>query len=132
MSRLGRALDALRAELPSTRRAQWEADRLLALESELELLREENARLMAEQGRAPDPTALAESLRAIAVAGMNGVAAGASEPATEDDAWDALARTAALREGLLAVCIELEHAAVRARSGLEEVGVFLDDSGRSS
>lgn len=126
MTSVGRTLRGLRNRLAPGRREAWEAERLLALESETMLLREENARLIAERARPTDSTALVERLREL---GGEPVDPGRpSVGGSEAGAWEALTRAAALREGLIAVCVELEQAAAHARIRLEELGPSLDAS----
>jgi hypothetical protein len=127
LSRVSRAIAAVRSELPSSRRARWEAERLLALEAELELLREANARLTAERGRPPDAGTLVERLRAASAGGDDARTPQAAGAAHGDAAWDALTRVAALREALLVICVELEQTAIHARALLERAGRVLDD-----
>jgi len=86
--------------------------RLEELEAELVLLREENARLAAEQVRPGNPGRVVEQLRAVSAH----VDAATSEA---DDAWEQLAEAFVTRELLLSVCIELERLGARLRQQLE-------------
>lgn len=76
------------------------------------LLREENARLAAEQVRSGNPGRVVEQLRAVAAH----VDAAASEA---DDAWEQLAEAFVTRELLVSVCSELERLGARLRQQLE-------------
>ena len=86
--------------------------RLEELEAELVLLREENARLAAEQVRPGNPGRVVEQLRAVA----EHVDAAASQA---DDGWEQMAEAFVTRELLLSVSIELERLGSRLRQQLE-------------
>jgi hypothetical protein len=86
--------------------------RLEELEAELVLLREENARLAAEQVRTGHPGRVVEQLRAVAAH----VDVASSRA---DDAWEQMAEAQVTRELLLSVSIELERLGARLRQQLE-------------
>jgi hypothetical protein len=94
--------------------ADNDGDPLLALQAELTLLREENARLKAEKYRRPDLGTVVEQARA------------ASAPGGGDDSADEAAQLLAdglmLRETLLKVCREMNQSmlALEARLLTEE------------
>ena len=78
---------------------------LAALQGELGLLREENARLQAERGRPLDPGRVADDVRVLA-------AAAGQVDACGDDAWHVLTEALVLREALLDLCQGVELAMV--------------------
>jgi hypothetical protein len=76
------------------------------------LLREENARLAAEQVRAGNPGRVVEQLRAVS--------AHVDASSEADDAWEQMAEALVTRELVLSVSIELERLGARLRQQLEE------------
>jgi hypothetical protein len=86
--------------------------RLEELEAELVLLREENARLAAEQVRPGSPGRVVEQLRAVA-------AHVDTATSQADDAWEQMAEAFVTRELLLGVSLELERLGARLRQQLE-------------
>jgi hypothetical protein len=102
----------LRARLRKSGRTSYAETRLEELETELVLLREENARLAAEQVRAGNPGRIVEQLRAVS--GQVDVASSEA-----DDAWEQLAEALVTRELLLSICTELERLGTRMRQQLE-------------
>lgn len=86
-------------------------DALGALQAELALLREENARLKVERQRRPDAGHVVERLREIA-------AVTGRLDDFGDDAWHVLTETVVIRETLLDVCREIEHAMVNLQNRL--------------
>jgi hypothetical protein len=86
--------------------------RLEELEAELVLLREENARLAAQQVRPANPGRVVEQLRAVP-------ATPEARESEADDAWEQMAEALVTRELLLSVSIELERLGARLREQLE-------------
>jgi hypothetical protein len=82
--------------------AETDGDPLLALQAELTLLREENARLKAEKYRRPDLGTVLDQARALAEPG-----AGSGDAA--DEAAQLLADGMMLRQSLLKVCREMNQ-----------------------
>jgi hypothetical protein len=74
-----------------------------ALEAELALLREENARLRAEQASAPPAGQLIELVRGL---GQNGHTGGD----VEDEAWQVLSEVLVMRNVLADICQEVSSA----------------------
>jgi hypothetical protein len=105
-------IQVLRARLRKSGGTSYAETRLEELEAELVLLREENARLAAEQVRAGNPGRVVEQLRAVS--GQVDVASSEA-----DDAWEQLAEALVTRELLLSICIELERLGTRMRQQLE-------------
>ena len=79
-----------------------------ALEAELALLREENARLKVDAAKPPGPGRAIERLRGVAELGSAPPAADAVDQA--DDAWQALSEATMLLEVLSDMCAEVQGA----------------------
>lgn len=92
-----------------------------ALELELELLREDNARLRMAQHRPPDVGRLIDQLRLVA--GERG------QSELEDEVWSLLGQLLAMREGLEQVCSEIEATTSAVRARLQGLSVDLDAVG---
>jgi len=98
---------------------------LAVLQGELELLREENARLQAERGLPLDPGRLSGDARALVTAAEQADSAG-------DEAWHVLTEALVMREALLDVCQGVELAMVslgdRLRTLAPSAALALDSS----
>jgi uncharacterized small protein (DUF1192 family) len=94
------------------------------LETELALLREENARLKVERHRPADAGHVIERMRAIRQEAPSGQPAG--EPSRSADGTQALAESLALREGLMDACQEARQAMRGIRGRLEALTGDLD------
>jgi hypothetical protein len=105
-------IHVLRTRLRRSGAASPAQTRLEELEAELVLLREENARLAAEQVCAGNPGRVVEQLRAVSAH----VDAASSEA---DDAWEQMAEALVTRELVLSISIELERLGARLRQQLE-------------
>ena len=88
-----------------------------ALEAELALLREDNARLKAAQHRPPDLGAVVDRVRALPAH-----AAEAARGAAGDEAAQLLAEGLELRDSLLHVCEELASSIALVESRLRDLG----------
>jgi hypothetical protein len=87
-----------------------------ALEAELVLLREENARMKVDAARPPGPGRAVERIRGVAAAAE---AAPAKEPDGGDEAWHALAEATMLREVLTDMCDEVQGAIAAVQNRLQ-------------
>jgi hypothetical protein len=105
-------VNVLRARLGTSGATSSVEQRLEELEAELVLLREENARLAAEQARPANPGRVVEQLRAVS-------AAPDARESEADDAWEQMTEALVTRELLLGVCVELERLGGRLREKLE-------------
>jgi hypothetical protein len=105
-------VNVLRARLRPSGAASPVEQRLEELEAELVLLREDNARLAAEQARPANPGRIVEQLRAVS-------AVPTSREVEADDAWEQMTEALVTRELLLGVCVELERLGARLRERLE-------------
>jgi hypothetical protein len=87
-----------------------------ALEAELVLLREENARMKVDAARPPGPGRAVERIRGV-VAAVEAVPA--KEPDGGDEAWHALAEATMLREVLTDMCEEVQGAIAAVQNRLQ-------------
>jgi hypothetical protein len=98
------------------------------LETELALLREENAWLKVERHRAPDAGRIVERMRELAEASQ--AQAQQSESSETSDAAQAMVECVAIRDGLLEACEEIQQAMQGIRSRLS--GLSVDVHGNNS
>lgn len=115
MTRVGNSGEGGQKHLKQRRRAagaNW-AERE-ALEAELALLREENARMKVEAARPASTGRAIERIR--------GAAAAAEELGQTDDAWQALAEATMLREVLADMCEEVQGAVAAVQKRLRSLG----------
>jgi len=91
------------------------------LETELALLREENAWLKVERHRAPDSGRIVESMRELAQAPR--VQAAQTEASAATDPARTLVESLAIRNGLLEACKEVQEAMQGIRSRLSGLAV---------
>ena len=103
--------NVLRARLATGGATSTTEKRLEELEAELVLLREENARLAAEQVRPANPGRVVERLRAVS-------AVPDTRESEADDGWEQMAEALVTKELLLSVGIELEQLGGRLRQQL--------------
>lgn len=97
-------------------------DPTAALEAELTLLREENARLQTEQYRRPNLGTVLEQARALADTGSHGEDAA-------DEAAQMLADGLVVRESLLKVCREMSQSMVALEASLLTIADDEEDGG---
>jgi hypothetical protein len=97
------------------------------LETELALLREENAWLKVERHRPPDTGRIVESMRELAQAPQ--APAGETEASSAYDPSRTMVECLAIRDGLLAACKEAQQAMQGLRSRLS--GLSVDVQGRT-
>jgi hypothetical protein len=101
-------------------RAGIDAGYLESIQTELVLLREENARLRFERAQAPDPDSMIERLKALSVA----------QPPNEDhrdEAWHLVGEVLVMREVLIDVCKEIGQTMITLQTRLSELGLDLPD-----
>ena len=106
--------NVLRARLATGGATSTTEQRLEELEAELVLLREENARLAAEQVRPANPGRVVEQLRAVSAVPDTRE----SRESEADDGWEQMAEALVTKELLLSVGIELEQLGTRLRQQL--------------
>jgi hypothetical protein len=90
------------------------------METELALLREENARLRVERVQRPDAAALIERLRALS----------SLHPGSEDhrdEAWHLVGEALVMREVLVDVCKEIGQTAITLQTRLGTIGLDLPE-----
>ncbi len=97
------------------------------LETELALLREENAWLKVERHRAPDAGRIVERMRELAQASEAQAQQSASSETS--DAAQAMVECVAIRDGLLEACEEIQQAMQGIRSRLS--GLSVDVQGKN-
>jgi hypothetical protein len=92
---------------------------LTALQAEIVLLREENARLTADVLHQPDLDTLLRRARSMS--------RGASPADAADDATQVLVDAMVLRESLLALCREIARSMTHVEARLAELGTVVDE-----
>jgi hypothetical protein len=125
MKKSGKRRDRRRSRRRRGRRVAAEsaagssAESLAALQAEVVLLREENARLTADGLHQPDLDALLRRARSMS--------RGASPADAADDATQVLVDAMVLRESLLALCREITTSMTHVEARLAELGTVVDE-----
>jgi hypothetical protein len=103
----------------SAGRAGGDAGYLESIQSELVLLREENARLRFQRAQPPDADSMIERLKALSVA----------SPSEDhrDEAWHLVSEALVMREVLIDVCKEIGQTMITLQTRLSELGLDLPD-----
>jgi hypothetical protein len=104
----------------STGRSSGDAGYLESIQSELVLLREENARLRFQRAQPPGADSMIERLKALSVA----------HPPSEDsrdEAWHLISEALVMREVLIDVCKEIGQTMITLQTRLSELGLDLPD-----
>jgi len=113
---------------PATAADAAGGETLLAVQAELTMLREENARLQSAQHQVPDVGAVLGRLRALPAAAAAGEAAPAAASASSaeeaaDDAATLVLEGLVMRDALLQVCRELTQAVAQLEQRLRRLDV---------
>ena len=103
----------------SAGRSSGDAGYLESIQSELVLLREENARLRFQRAQPPGAESMIERLKALSVAS-------ASED-HRDEAWHLVSEALVMREVLIDVCKEIGQTMITLQTRLSELGLDLPD-----
>jgi hypothetical protein len=101
-------------------RSGSDAGYLESIQTELVLLREENARLRFQRAQPPDADSMIERLKALSVA----------QPSSEDhrdEAWHLVSEALVMREVLIDVCKEIGQTMITLQTRLSELGLDLPD-----
>ena len=104
----------------SAARAGVDAGYLESIQTELVLLREENARLRFERAKPPDPDSMIDRLKSLSVA----------QPPSEDhrdEAWHLVGEVLVMREVLIDVCKEIGQTMITLQTRLSELGLDRPD-----
>ena len=103
----------------SAARAGGDAGYLESIQTELVLLREENARLRFQRAQPPDADSMIERLKALSVA----------SPSEDhrDEAWHLVGEALVMREVLIDVCKEIGQTMITLQTRLSELGLDLPD-----
>ena len=104
----------------SAGRSGGDAGYLESIQSELVLLREENARLRFQRAQPPGADSMIERLKALSVA----------QPPSEDhrdEAWHLISEALVMREVLIDVCKEIGQTMITLQTRLSELGLDLPD-----
>jgi hypothetical protein len=104
----------------SAGRSGSDAGYLESIQTELVLLREENARLRFQRAQPPDADSMIERLKALSVA---------QSPSEDhrDEAWHLVSEALVMREVLIDVCKEIGQTMITLQTRLSELGVDLPD-----
>ena len=104
----------------STARSGVDAGYLESIQTELVLLREENARLRFERAQQPDADSMIARLKALS-------AAQAFDADHRDAAWHLVSEALVMREVLIDVCKEIGQTMITLQTRLSELGLDLPD-----
>jgi hypothetical protein len=110
---------AFRRFRSSAGRTAGDAGYLESIQTELVLLREENARLRFQRAQPPDADSMIERLKALSVA----------SPSEDhrDEAWHLVGEALVMREVLIDVCKEIGQTMITLQTRLSELGLDLPD-----